>query len=647
MRTAKITVEGNTYALENRWIKRVIRVDAHGVITTNVQYLGEELLKNIHHEFQMAVNRVLLTGYSERLLRIVDGNEEQHTCDLTFLDAEVSVPDEDFQRLELRFAYGEHRLTLRYEIAEALPAMRKRLLFTAGDEEAMLENVIFDDTPIAPGEVSECNCYVGMNPQPVSGCFTRSGDTDFLRIHTPVRKKGFYLGNTAPGLLRYFLVYPDWDNLMVGYNASSAPFCRHLAPGETFVSAESLTSFYSGTAEDGLDDWRALVRSRLPRLESSDTVMYSSWIPLYKSISEQTIRDLAERAASMGFTAFVIDDGWFLPESDWSIDAEKFPRGLEPVAAHIHSLGLKFGLWFNIGTDYGMKSERERFAALQADGTPKRLGWDYHKSPTVQCFASGHCDRMVAKLDELATRYGVDYFKMDFSSICSPYGILPYGCHATDHAGHHGFADSFAGMYDGFRRLRETLKERHPHLMLDFSFESFGFEEPSIGALACSELNHLSNLNALNPARHTVSGIRGDFYRRAVLLPPERLMHGLPVLAGEGAGEAFLTSLCGAPLVSGDLRKLEPAAMQRLRAFVTAYRKLTSHDPLTGFAVVMNRQDADAFRRYSEDGRELWCVFNRTNELLRLESAKRLLNVETNAEEIVVPPHECAMFTTL
>ncbi|MBQ6470898.1 MAG: hypothetical protein IJJ33_02860, partial [Victivallales bacterium] len=85
MRTAKITVEGNTYALENRWIKRVIRVDAHGVITTNVQYLGEELLKNIHHEFQMAVNRVLLTGYSERLLRIVDGNEEQHTCDLTFL----------------------------------------------------------------------------------------------------------------------------------------------------------------------------------------------------------------------------------------------------------------------------------------------------------------------------------------------------------------------------------------------------------------------------------------------------------------------------------------------------------------------------------------------------------------------------------
>ena len=124
-------------------------------------------------------------------------------------------------------------------------------------------------------------------------------------------------------------------------------------------------------------------------------------------------------------------------------------------------------------------------------------------------------------------------------------------------------------------------------------------------------------------------------------------MHGLPVLAGDRAGEAFLTSLCGAPLVSGDLRKLEPAAMQRLRAFVTAYRKLTSHGPLTGFAVVTNRQEADAFRRYSEDGRELWCVFNRTNEPLRLESAKRLLNVETNAEEIMVPPHECAMFTTL
>ena len=645
MKTASITQTGNTFTLQNRWLSRVISISERGVITTSFSYQGEELLKKIHHEFQVSVNRKLITGYQETQFRIVDGQMEHHETDIRFLDADITSPDEDYRRLDLRFEYKSHIFTLRYEIAEALPAMRKRLLFTAGAEEACLESMIFDDTPISFGTLSENDFYTGMSQEPAPNSFTRSGDTDFIRIYNPERKRGFYLGNTAPGPLRYFLVYPDWYNLIVGYNSSSAPFCKHLSPGETFTSAESLTCFYEGEAADGLEAWRAVVRSRLPHLECSDTIMYCSWVPLYQNINEQNLKEMADAASELGFTAFVIDDGWFKDGTDWEINETKFPNGLEAVADYIHSKGLKFGLWFNIGTDYGMKTDREKYAARQADGTIKKLGWDYEKSRTVQCFASGHRERMREMLDTLARRYKVDYFKMDFSSVLSPYGILPFGCHATDHEGHRGFSDSFVSMYEGFFKMRKELKALHPHLLLDFSFESFGMEEPTIGALECSELNHLSNLTCLNPENQQIVRIRRDFYRQAASLPPERLMHGLPVLTGDSAVELFLTSLCGSPLVSGDLRTIAPAARKRIATLCSAYKTLVKSGPLTDFQLVIRTKDADAFRRYSADGRELWCVFNRSGEELRLDDAgKGLVNAEDGTPGVRVAPRECAMF---
>ncbi len=647
MKTASIRKSDNTYILENRWVRRVIRIDDQGVITASFAYMGQELLKSIHHEFQVAVNRRLITGYQENQLRIVDGQMEHHDTDIRFIGADITVPDSDYRRLDLRFDYQGSVITLRYEIAEALPAMRKRLLFTAGAEEVRLENLFFDDTPIAFGDLSDCDCYIGMNPQPAMNSFTRSGDTDFLRFYNPEQKRGFYLGNTAPGPLRYFLVYPDWYNFIVGYNCSSAPFCKYLAPGETFTSAESLTCFYEGEADGGLNDWRVLVRSRLPRLERNDTIMYCTWVPQYTNINEQNVRELADVAVAMGFNAFVIDDGWFKKESDWEVDESKFPHSLEPIADYIHGKGLHFGLWFNIGTDYGMKTDREKFATRQADGTVKRLGWDYEKSCTVQCFASGHRERMRDTLDALVRRYGIDYFKMDFSSILSPYGILPFGCHATNHCGHHGFADSFVAMYEGFMIMREELKAMHPHLLLDFSFESFGLEGPSLAALQYSELNHLSNMTCLHAETQQIVRIRRDFYHQASSLPPERLMHGLPVLTGDSAVEFFLTALCGSPLVSGDLRTLGAETQRRLPHLCAAYKSLTKDAPLTDFQVLFSNASADAFRRYAADGREMWCVFNRASTELRLDdNGKNLVNAETGAHGVCIPPHDCAMFVT-
>lgn len=60
----------------------------------------------------------------------------------------------------------------------------------------------------------------------------------------------------------------------------------------------------------------------------------------------------AEIAADLGVELFVMDDGWFKGRNkdnaglgDWVPDPRKFPNGLQPLAAHIRSLGMDFGLW--------------------------------------------------------------------------------------------------------------------------------------------------------------------------------------------------------------------------------------------------------------------------------------------------------------
>lgn len=61
---------------------------------------------------------------------------------------------------------------------------------------------------------------------------------------------------------------------------------------------------------------------------------------------------LADRAAALGIERFVVDDGWFPARhddraglGDWQVDRAKFPAGLGPLADHVTTLGMEFGLW--------------------------------------------------------------------------------------------------------------------------------------------------------------------------------------------------------------------------------------------------------------------------------------------------------------
>lgn len=82
-------------------------------------------------------------------------------------------------------------------------------------------------------------------------------------------------------------------------------------------------------------------------------VHYNCWEAVYFRHDLEELKAIATRAANLGAERFVLDDGWFRGRNDdtsslgdWEIDTAKFPDGLTPLINHVHSEGMRFGLWF-------------------------------------------------------------------------------------------------------------------------------------------------------------------------------------------------------------------------------------------------------------------------------------------------------------
>lgn len=84
---------------------------------------------------------------------------------------------------------------------------------------------------------------------------------------------------------------------------------------------------------------------------------WSSWNTFRININEDLINETADAMVAKGlkdagYNYVNIDDGFFYgrdEEGNLLIHPEKFPNGMKPVADHIHSLGLKAGIYSDVG----------------------------------------------------------------------------------------------------------------------------------------------------------------------------------------------------------------------------------------------------------------------------------------------------------
>ena len=232
-----------------------------------------------------------------------------------------------------------------------------------------------------------------------------------------------------------------------------------LAPGERLE-----TPVFAGLyAPDGFGGasrrWHAYILGHvLPHPGELRPVLYNSWEATGFDVDEEGQRRLAEAAASLGTELFVMDDGWFRGRTgdhaglgDWTPDPVKFPRGLGPLIAEVHRLGMRFGLWVEpemVNPDSDLYREHPGWVLHlphRARTTLRNQLVLNYARPDVAEWAHRRLDRLIAD-------HPIDLLKWDMNRVFTEAG-----------PGDRLWIDHTRSLY----AIMDRLRADHPHLRIE------------------------------------------------------------------------------------------------------------------------------------------------------------------------------------
>jgi len=177
-----------------------------------------------------------------------------------------------------------------------------------------------------------------------------------------------------------------------------------------------LDNYYRDTL--GIKFYRPMDKSIFPVPPSG----WCSWYYYFYDINEHEIKQnarwLADNLKDFGLTYIQIDDGWegvgrgYGENRDWTTINERFPGGMDRLAAYIKHLGFKPGLWI---APHGQSSPKVIKAhpnafLLKPDGASLSDTWEgnYLVDPST---AEGQV--YLKNLFTTLSGWGYDYFKID------------------------------------------------------------------------------------------------------------------------------------------------------------------------------------------------------------------------------------------
>ncbi|MFQ4150024.1 alpha-galactosidase [Arthrobacter sp. LAPM80] len=233
-----------------------------------------------------------------------------------------------------------------------------------------------------------------------------------------------------------------------------------LTPGKSHTTPWALGSWGNGLDQLSArfhEDLRA--RERHPRRPRPVTL--NTWEAVYFNHDLDTLKKLAEKAASIGVERFVLDDGWFLGRrddtaglGDWFVDAAVWPNGLDPIIDHVHGLGMEFGLWFEpemVNPDSELARNHPDWLLHTEGHVPVSA-----RQQQVLNLANPDCfDYLLGRIDAILSEYPISYIKWDHNR-----DLLD----ATDpRTGRASVRETTLALY----RLLAELKARHPDLEIE------------------------------------------------------------------------------------------------------------------------------------------------------------------------------------
>ena len=241
-----------------------------------------------------------------------------------------------------------------------------------------------------------------------------------------------------------------------------------LAPGECFETPEVVIAYSSsgigGMSRELHDAYREhLINKRYAK--ASRPVLINNWEGTYFNFNKEKLCAIADAVKGTGIDTLVLDDGWFGKRDDdssglgdWFVNEKKLVGGLDAVIEHVHSCGMKFGLWFEpemINEDSDIFRAHPEYAI----GAPDRARC-YSRHQYVMDLTNPEVrDYIVNSVNTILSRHKIDYVKWDFNR-----NVTEFFSHALDAEHQSEFSHRYAlGLYD----LCERIVNGNPDIMFE------------------------------------------------------------------------------------------------------------------------------------------------------------------------------------
>ena len=239
-----------------------------------------------------------------------------------------------------------------------------------------------------------------------------------------------------------------------------------LEAGESLSLPPAHMGFFTGDFDAGTNALRRHIYKHVcPDYAGKPTlpkVSYDHWFGLENLNSIEMMKRQADRAAELGCEVFSHDAAWFAGDfphgvGNWDVvDADKFPDGLEPLADYVRSLGMEFGLWFEIeraepGTSAVEQHPEFFFETYQFSHGPwERKQYHLDLSRTdAQDWVIETIDGWIRRLDLRWSRWDYNIEPIPFWDVADPSGKIQYGY--------------MKGLY----RCLDVLMKEHPNWMVE------------------------------------------------------------------------------------------------------------------------------------------------------------------------------------
>ena len=228
-----------------------------------------------------------------------------------------------------------------------------------------------------------------------------------------------------------------------------------LEPGESYATPQVLGVYSSDGLTSATWGFHRAARRSPSHPTSPRPVLLNTWEAVYFRHDHDTLRELADVAASIGIERFVLDDGWFGSRrddtsglGDWVVSADVYPDGLGPLIDHVTGLGMEFGIWVEpemVNPDSDLYRSHPDWA-LATEGYDPVLG---RNQLVLDLAAPKRSPTSSAQLDALLRDHDIAYVKWDMN---------------RDHVQGSGSSGS-AGTHDqtvAVYALFDELRRRHP-----------------------------------------------------------------------------------------------------------------------------------------------------------------------------------------